>query len=63
MKRIFDFECRSCDQVFSKLVKDDIKHGVECKLCTSTDTMRIISPTKGLQFNGSGFYETDYKNK
>ena len=63
MKRIFDFNCNTCQQVFSKLVKDDIKDGVECKLCGGTETNRIVSATKGFQFKGSGFYETDFKNK
>ena len=63
MKRIFEFKCNSCHQVFSKLVKDVIKEGVECKLCGSTETERIVSATKGFQFKGSGFYETDFKNK
>jgi len=63
MKRMFEFGCASCDVVFSKLIDDKIKEGVECKHCQSTDTKRIISATKGFQFKGSGFYETDYKGK
>ena len=63
MKRMFEFECASCDVVFSKLVDDKIKEGIECTQCQSTDTKRIISATKGFQFKGSGFYETDYKSK
>lgn len=63
MKRMFEFECQTCNGIFTKLVKDDIKTGIECKLCKSYDTKRIVSATKGFQFNGSGFYETDYKNK
>lgn len=63
MKRIFEFHCTDCNAVFSKLVRDDIKSGVPCKSCESTETNRIISATQGFQFKGSGFYETDYKNK
>lgn len=63
MKRMFDFKCNDCQEVFSKLVKDDIKYGIPCKYCASDDTIRIISSTKSIQFNGTGFYETDYKHK
>lgn len=63
MKRMFEFACGDCSGVFSKLVSDDIKEGVQCKLCDSTNTKRQISATKGFTFKGSGFYETDYKNK
>jgi len=63
MKRMFEFKCNDCDSIFTKLIDDTIKEGVECKQCQSTDTMRIISATKGFQFKGSGFYETDYKSK
>lgn len=60
MKRIFEFECNSCEETFSKLVDDQTKN-VECKLCGSDDTTRKISPTRGFDFRGSGFYETDYR--
>lgn len=60
MKRIFEFKCESCEESFSKLVDDKAKE-VECKLCGSIDTVRKISPTRGFDFKGSGFYETDYK--
>lgn len=63
MKRMFEFECDDCNAVFSKLVDDTIHAGIECKSCHKTNTKRIISATRGFDFKGSGFYETDYKNK
>lgn len=60
---MFEFKCDGCGEVFSKLIDDRITEGAECKLCGSNDTYRIISITRGFEFKGNGFYETDYKNK
>lgn len=56
---IYEYSCSNCGLVFEKLSK----LGDSEKPCTNcgTSSKKIISaPT--FKFNGSGFYETDYKN-
>lgn len=59
---IFDFKCNKCDSTFEKLCNVDVE-SVKCKFCGNDDTVKQLSAPGGFQFNGSGFYETDYKRK
>jgi len=57
---IYSYKCRSCGEVFDKLVKAGGNGKVKCVECKS-DTKRVFSPV-GIIFKGSGFYSTDYKS-
>lgn len=57
----YDYKCDACDQVFEvkRSLSDDSP--VTCPTCEG-ETRRIFSPV-GVVFKGSGFHNTDYKNK
>jgi len=56
------YQCPKCGK------ERDVFHGmsekkvVKCKAC-KVRSKRIISPPAGIIFRGTGFYETDYKQK
>lgn len=58
----YSYECKKCACV------RDVFHGmsaepvVKCEECGGT-MRRLIGTGAGVIFKGSGFYETDYKNK
>lgn len=59
----YSYQCRKCGEEF------DVFHGmsespkVKCTACGSVRCDRLIGTGAGVIFKGSGFYETDYKNK
>ncbi len=57
----YDYRCTACDQVFevNRSIGDDST--VTCPSCNG-ETRKVFSPV-GVVFKGSGFYNTDYKNK
>lgn len=58
----YSYECGSCGHVF------DVFHGmsaepkITCESC-GKKCHRLIGTGSGIIFKGSGFYETDYKDK
>ena len=60
----YEYHCNSCDQDMD--IFQSIKEG-HLALCPSCNVegqfVRKISAGAGIIFKGSGFYETDYKNK
>ncbi len=58
---IFDFKCYDCGNIVEKIVKSD-QQEVPCPNCKGTMSRMISAPAR-IQFNGSGFYETDFKHK
>jgi putative FmdB family regulatory protein len=58
----YSYECGSCDHVF------DVFHGmsaepkIKCEKCAKK-CRRLIGTGAGIIFKGSGFYETDFKEK
>lgn len=61
---IYDFKCESCNEINEYYVKsfEEIPH--ECKCGKKETLIKVNSFTKSKPIlNGSGFYETDYKNK
>ena len=59
----YEYVCRSCGHEFEKFqsMKDDpVK---SCPACRRRQVKRKIGVGAGVIFKGSGFYETDYKNK
>jgi len=58
----YDYVCLKCKdkfEVFQKITDEPLK---SCPSCGGK-TKRLIGKGVGLIFKGSGFYQTDYKNK
>ncbi|MCP4230610.1 MAG: zinc ribbon domain-containing protein [bacterium] len=39
----FDYECKDCGDTFDKLVSTDGDEAVECPICGSKETMKLVS--------------------
>ena len=66
---IYEFTCADCDAEFEVIVRtpDISKYSlkeahVKCTECGG-DAGRVMSVTAPPRFRGSGFYQTDYKEK
>jgi putative FmdB family regulatory protein len=58
----YNYKCKECGDEFEHLqsiLSDPLK---ACKKCKGT-LVRLIGKGAGVIFKGTGFYETDYKNK
>ena len=58
----YEYRCLKCKKKFDKLQsmkEDPLKKCIYC----SGKVERLIGAGAGLIFKGSGFYQTDYKNK
>jgi len=58
----YDYKCTECNnkfELFQSMTEDPI---TECPKCKGK-VKRLIGPGAGPIFKGSGFYETDYKNR
>lgn len=59
----YQYECESCAYVFDHLQSMTDKKLKKCPKCSKLSLVRHIGSGSGVIFKGSGFYETDYKNK
>ena len=58
---IYSFKCNECNQVVELLQNFQDSNPI-CNSCDGQNEMkRLISNIGKPKFNGSGFYETDYK--
>ncbi len=60
--RNYDYKCSNCNtrfEVFQSIKDASLTVNPNCK----GELKRIIEAGVGIIFNGSGFYQTDYKNK
>lgn len=58
----YDYKCTNCGykfELFQRMMDEPIK---ECPKCKGLVT-RLIGAGAGTIFKGTGFYQTDYKNK
>jgi len=58
----YEYECQKCNykfEVFQQMTSKPVQH---CKKCGGK-VKRLIGCGSAIIFKGSGFYETDYKNK
>ncbi|MCX6152038.1 MAG: zinc ribbon domain-containing protein [Ignavibacteriales bacterium] len=58
----YDYKCTNCDytfEIFQMMTEENIKI---CPKCNGK-LKRLIGSGSGPIFKGSGFYQTDYKNK
>ena len=58
----YDYKCPKCQKISEKFHKPFETFNYSCEKCAE-NLMRFYTPCLGLHFKGSGFYETDYKNK
>jgi len=59
----YQYECTACGylmEVFQSMLEKKLK---KCPKCGKNTLTRLIGTGSGIIFKGSGFYETDYKNK
>lgn len=59
----YQYECDGCGHTFEymqSMVDEKLK---KCPQCSTMKLYRLIGSGAGVIFKGSGFYETDYKNK
>ena len=58
----YDYKCKNCGhtfEVFQSMTAEPVKTCPKCK----GEVKRLIGAGSGPIFKGSGFYQTDYKNK
>ena len=60
----YDYTCKKCDTLWTKRVSVDERDTMmECPKCGVSDSIRKLFYPNPVKFNGSGFYETDFKNR
>ncbi len=60
----YEYECEQCGEVIEvRTEKYDAPPPSCCKKCHNPWLKKLISRNVAVVFKGSGFYETDYKNK
>jgi putative FmdB family regulatory protein len=58
----YTYECKKCGHMQDMFHSMVVKPRVKCEECGSS-CKKLMGTGSGLIFKGSGFYETDYKNK
>jgi len=58
----YEYECEKCKYTFEKFQGITAEPVKTCPRCEGK-TRRLIGMGGGIIFKGSGFYQTDYKNK
>ena len=58
----YDYKCLDCGHTFEEFQKINDEPLVECPKCKG-HIKRLIGAGASPIFKGSGFYQTDYKNK
>ncbi len=59
---IYEYRCNGCDhemEIIQKMSDDPMK---DCPVCKESELRKLISAA-GFRLKGSGWYETDFKNK
>lgn len=59
----YEYVCDACEHEFELLQRMSDPAVRKCPKCKKLKVRRIISGGAGVIFKGSGFYETDYKQK
>jgi len=59
----YQYECSGCGYSFEELQLITAKKLRKCPECERNKLCRLIGSGIGIIFKGSGFYQTDYKNK
>jgi len=59
---IYEYECKACDKRSEFIQKFDSAPKRKCPRCGELKLKKVISRSS-FQLKGSGWYETDFKNK
>ena len=59
----YDYICNECKKTFEYFQSMSANPITDCPECKKDSLRRIISGGTGLIFKGSGYYQTDYKDK
>jgi len=59
----YDYKCNVCDHRFEKFQPMSARPVRKCPGCGKLSAKRLIGTGAGVIFKGSGFYQTDYRNK
>lgn len=59
---IYEYKCTHCNHAFELIQKVSDAPTTECDACHKNTAIRLVS-APGFQLKGTGWYETDFKNK
>jgi len=59
---IYEYQCEACDESLEKLQKISDAPLTTCPCCEKETLQKKISAS-GFRLKGTGWYETDFKNK
>lgn len=59
---IYEYKCNACDHRFEKLRKMSDEPLKDCPECEQPEVTKLVSAA-GFKLTGTGWYETDFKNK
>ena len=59
----YDYQCQACGHTWELFQSMNDSPVRSCPKCKKRKAKRLLGVGAGLIFKGTGFYETDYKNK
>lgn len=59
---IYEYKCNNCGHEYELIQKMSDSPVTECEACHKDTAVRLVSAA-GFQLKGTGWYETDFKNK
>lgn len=59
---IYEYMCNNCGHEYELIQKMSDSPATECEKCHKDTAVRLVSAA-GFQLKGTGWYETDFKNK
>lgn len=59
---IYEYECKNCHHQFDLMQKMSEEPVKQCPKCYKNTAVRMVSAA-GFQLKGSGWYQTDFKDK
>ena len=59
----YSYQCKKCAHIFDVFHAMSAKPNIECEACGENHCERLLGTGAGIIFKGSGFYETDFKDK
>ena len=59
---IYEYQCNQCHHTFDLIQKVNDEPVKMCPECAENTVVRLVSAA-GFQLKGTGWYETDFKNK